>query len=280
MKLNVGARLKRALLAAAAVTVAAPCLALTTTPATASTAPERVIGADISWPECPKGTGIPSRRGEGNPMPSRNADYVVVGLTNGPGFYPNPCLAAQVKWIKGHRVWAAAYSMTTYPSAYRIDKHGSTGPHTHRNLFGKLWNTGFAQAKFNVATMKRVDLEVPFVWVDVEPYPTHPWSRSKANNAAVVQGVVRGYQASGYKVGFYSTSVLWPEVVGSLRYGYPEWRTAGQTSMSAALYKCSHYPIQGGRAVMAQWWGTRSDYGVMCPGYGRPGVMAKYFHKY
>jgi hypothetical protein len=170
--------------------------------------------------------------------------------------------------------------MTTYPSAARITQHGATGPHTHRNLFGKLWNTGYAQAQFNVDTMARVGLESPFMWVDVEPYPTHPWSPSKANNAAVVKGVVKGYQDAGFRVGFYSTQSLWAEVVGNLRYGYPEWRTAGQTSMSAALYKCDHYPIQGGRAVMAQWWGPQRDFGVMCPGYGRASVMSTYFHRY
>ena len=29
-------------------------------------------------------------------MPVDEARYVIIGLTNGPGFYPNPCLASQV----------------------------------------------------------------------------------------------------------------------------------------------------------------------------------------
>jgi hypothetical protein len=271
-------RTAAATLAAASVVSVAPATQLVTEPATAATT--RVVGGDVSWPNCPKGMGIPSRRSEGKPMPTADAKYVVIGLTNGPGFYPNPCLGSQVKWAKNHHMWTAAYAMTTYPTAARIRQHGTTGPHTHKYLYGKLWNTGYAQAQFNVASMKRVALTSPMVWVDVEPYPVAPWSSSRADNAAVVEGVVKGYQDAGYRVGFYSTQSLWAGVVGNLRFGYPEWRTAGQTSMSSALYKCDHYPIQGGRAVMAQWWDSQRDHGVMCPGYGTASTMKRYFHKY
>ena len=61
--------------------------ALPSVSATPTTAPEQpVLGADISWPQCPKGMGIPERRTLGLPMPLPKAAYVVVGLTNGPGF--------------------------------------------------------------------------------------------------------------------------------------------------------------------------------------------------
>lgn len=276
---SLGARLRRS----AAIAVAAVALASGTLQGSAparAAVPDHVVGADISWPQCPKGTGIPTRQGEDKPMPAADADFVVVGLTNGPGFTPNPCLADEVRWMKEHHVWAGAYAMTTYPSATRIRRHGDTGPHHHRRLVGKLWNTGYAEAAFNVAVMEGVGLESPFVWVDVEPYPVSPWTRNRTNNAAVVRGAVRGYQDAGYRVGFYSTQSLWEQVVGGLHYGYPEWRTAGQTSMSSALYKCSHYAIQGGPALMAQWWGPLRDFDVMCPGYARDAQLRTYFHRY
>lgn len=242
--------------------------------------PRRLVGRDISWPNCPKGMGIPSRRSEGKPMPSPSDDFVVVGLTNGPGFHPNPCLAKQVRWVKRHDVWAAAYAMTTYPTARQVGRHGDDGPHTHARLFGKLWNTGYAEAGFNVASMKTVKLTSPIVWVDVEPYPVAPWSRNRVNNGAVVQGAVKAYQDAGFRVGLYSTASLWAGVVGNLRFGLPEWRTAGQTSMRSALYKCSHDPIQGGRAVLAQWWGPQRDFDVVCPGYAERASMKRFFHNY
>ena len=37
--------------------------------------------------------GIEHKETSGQPMPTEEAEYVVIGLTNGPGFHANPCLA-------------------------------------------------------------------------------------------------------------------------------------------------------------------------------------------
>ena len=47
--------------------------------------------------------GIEHKETSGQPMPTAEAEYVVVGLTNGPGFHANPCLADQVAWVRGAR---------------------------------------------------------------------------------------------------------------------------------------------------------------------------------
>jgi hypothetical protein len=92
--------------------VIAVSLALLTTRATgapqsrATHAPTQ--GADISWPNCPKGEGIPTRRTRGKPLPKPSAHFVVIGLTNGPGFYPNPCIASQLQWVRAHHRMLAA----------------------------------------------------------------------------------------------------------------------------------------------------------------------------
>jgi hypothetical protein len=273
-----GHRLRRP--AAALLAVAAALLPLAGPAPASASAPTRVVGADVSWPQCPKGMGIPERRGEGQPMPLRTARMVVLGITNGIAFTPNPCLTRQLAWVRNHHVYAAGYAMTTYPRPRQVRKYGADGPFRHAQLVGKLRNTGFAQARYNVATMKRTGLRSPVVWVDVEPSTVRPWSRNLARNRAVLRGVVAGYRAAGYRVGFYSTQYLWQEIVGSAGYRLPEWRPAGVTSRAAALYKCSHYSFQGGPAVLAQWGTGRRDFDVMCPGYGRRAVMRRYFHKY
>ena len=58
-----------------------------------------VVGRDVSWPNCPRGMGIPSRPSQGKPMPPPSARFVVIGLTNGPAFHPNPCLETQVDYV-------------------------------------------------------------------------------------------------------------------------------------------------------------------------------------
>jgi peptidoglycan hydrolase-like protein with peptidoglycan-binding domain len=246
----------------------------------APVASPQLAGNDVSWPQCPKGLGIPSRPTEGKAMPPATASFVVIGLTNGPGFHPNPCLATQTEWATSHHVYTAVYAMMTYPTPVQIATYGLVGPDTGLGSLAKLANTGYAQAQFNVASMHGAGLVSPYVWVDVESYRVAPWSKSTARNKAVLDGALRGYRAAGLKVGVYSTPYLWKGVVGSARYGLPEWRTAGPRSKSVAQDRCSGPSFQGGPAVMSQWTTRPADHDITCPGYSSPAALAEYFHKY
>jgi hypothetical protein len=240
-------------------------------PAAAAVAPTpgvRLTGGDISWPNCPKGMGIPSRRSPGNPLPLSSATFTVIGLTNGPGWVPNPCLADHVAWAKARGVWTAAYSMTTFPTAAQRSAYGATGPWSAATRGGRLRNAGYQQAMFNVASMRTTGLAVPFVWVDVEPYPTHPWSGDVLANRQVVRGVVRAYQDQGYGVGFYSYDNGWRAVVGSWRKpGFPAWVPVGPVSngLSVASRRCAAPSFSGGPVLLAQWVQDARDRDVTCP---------------
>ncbi len=239
---------------------------------------EPVLGADISWPQCPPGMGIPQKRSQGSPLPVDEARYVIVGLTNGPGFYPNPCLASQVDYVRSRGLMIGAYAVASYPEAGRIAQHGDDGPYDGSTRLGALANTGFQQARFNVGSMKGAGLLTPAVWIDVEPVPSFEWSSDREANAAVVAGVARGYQDAGYRIGVYSTPYLWEGVVGDLELGVPEWRAAGQTSPEEALSRCSdEWVIQGGDAVIGQWVQDNRDMNLTCPGVTD---LAAWFHQY
>lgn len=201
-------------------------------------------------------------------MPRRSARFVVVGLTNGPAFHPNPCLRSQVDELRRRGLPLAAYAVANHPSRRaRLADHGDDGPYDPRNRLGRLSNFGHAQATFNVATMAAVELESPVVWVDVEPYPLFPWSADVRENAAVVDGIVRGYGDAGLRVGFYSAQSLWRTVLGSRTYGLPEWRTAGRLGRKDALDRCGRgYSFQGGDSVISQWYTDHYDYDITCPG--------------
>jgi hypothetical protein len=250
------------------------------TTAVAATTSTHVVGADVSWPECPPTMGIAGKRGEGKPMPAPTSDFVVLGLTNGPAFFRNPCLEREVAWAKRHHVYAAAYAVTTYPFPRHLRRYGSHGPYRPSTLLGRLRNVGYNQARFNIRTMADAGLRSPVVWVDVEHSSLKVWPRGIRRNQAVVTGLLRGYRDAGRRVGVYSTSSLWRQILGNAHYGLPEWRTAGQTSRSSALSRCSGAGFQGGRAVLSQWWTSAKDLDVMCPGFGRPKAMHRWFHKY
>ena len=239
-----------------------------------------VIGGDVSWPQCPKGMGIPGKRSLGSPMPLPSAEFVILGLTNGPAFTPNPCLADQVQWVKDRHLMASAYAVNSYPDDETLAEHGSDGPYDGSTRLGALKNVGYEQAMYNVATMRGAGLTTPMVWLDVEPVPVFEWSLDKEANAAVVEGAARGYTEAGYQIGAYSTPLLWDTVVGDFTLGgVPEWRAAGQTSVSEALSRCgADWSFQGGPGVIGQWVEDNRDRNVTCPGASKH--MFRWFTQY
>lgn len=239
----------------------------------------QVLGGDVSWPQCPPGMGIAQKRSLGLPLPLETARFVVIGLTNGPGFYANPCLADQVAYARGRALLTAAYSVISYPDAATVQEHGSTGPYDDSTPTGLLQNVGYAQARFNISSLVGAGLETPMVWLDVESVPGFDWSADPRANAAVVQGAARGYADAGYRVGVYSTPYLWSQIVGDLALDLPEWRPAGPTSRATAESRCgADWVIQGGAAVIVQWVEQQRDQNVTCP--RMPGTLASWFHQY
>jgi len=227
-----------------------------------------VLGADISWPQCPAGMGIKHKISTGQPMPTPEAEYVVIGLTNGPGFHANPCLADQVAYAQGAGLLTAAYAVVSFPDDATVKAYGREGPYAADEPGAALLNTGYLQARFNVASMNRVGLETPIVWIDVESVPFYDWSDDPVSNGYVVTGAAKGYVDSGLKVGVYSTPHIWESLVGGLTLDQaPEWRAAGQTSMTEALSRCGpDWSIQDGAAVLGQWVEESRDRNVTCPG--------------
>jgi hypothetical protein len=236
-----------------------------------------VVGADLSWPNCPKGLGMPQRKALGLPFPRPTARFVVIGLTNGPAFHPNPCLVSQVAYARERGLHASAYAVVTYPTKGQLRRYGASADDAPTGRT-RLWNTGWAQAKVNIAQMRASGLDSPAVWVDVEPVTKpSPWSRHLARNRQVVLGSLAAYRDEGLEVGLYSVRSLWHRVVGNARYGLPEWRSAGPQSRAAALAMCRSGSFNGGPAVLAQWWDDRRDHDVLCPGTPTDEVLDRWF---
>lgn len=204
-------------------------------------------------------------------MPTSDASFVVVGLTNGPGFHPNPCLADQVSWVASHQRLLAAYAMTTYPRHWEIARYGQNGPYDGTTGRGALRNTAYAEAGYNLASMNAAQMTVPMIWVDVEPYPVSPWSRSHNRNRAVVRSVVRAYADAGYRVGIYTYPNGWRNVVGTWTLPtLPTWSTIGQGRPAHARRACGRGPSGGPDWVM-QWWVHHRDKDLICPSGGPQG---------
>jgi len=214
-------------------------------------------GNDISWPQCPKRGG-----GNGLPGPMTSASFAVLGLTDGGSFRPNPCLARQVASVKTRHLWAGAYAIATYPINAELARYGGTGTMTER-----LRRVGAAQASFNLATMARVGLQPPMVWVDVEPRTRSPWSASTTNNNAVIDGVIARYKTAGIRAGIYSYNKAWKAITGArVMAGVPTWVPVGHAGRAVAAATCAVASYAGSKPLLTQWTDDVRDYNLTCPG--------------
>lgn len=225
-------------------------------------------GGDISWPNCPRTSGS----GQAMPMPTANAQFVVMGLTNGPAFTPNPCLASQVAWARARHLWTAAYAVVSYPTSAQVAAYGGSG-----TAWSRLYRTGVAEARFTIAGLRRAALRSPMVWVDVEHVGGHAWSRSTGANNALLSGVLAGYRVAGLRTGWYSYASAWQEVTGNRRSSLPTWVPSGGATRSGAQARCGRRSFSGGPVWMGQWTASGRDGDITCPGVSRRSVFTGLF---
>jgi hypothetical protein len=111
--------------------------------------------------------------------------------------------------------------------------------------------------------MQEQEVPAPMVWVDVE-FRRHPsWSKSRADNARVIEGVLDGLRSAGMPFGIYTTSYMWQHIVGDLRVDAPNWLPAGDGNPDHAKAKCRTTGT-GGPTWIAQY--TRAlDENLTCP---------------
>lgn len=212
-------------------------------------------GADISWPQCPKGMGIPERPTEGLPMPDQRAQFVIIGTTNGPSFTANPCLAEQVAWARQRQLWIGAYAVLSWPTRSTMER------------FGTLRAAGAAAARYTIDEMNRAKLRPPVVWLDIETVRGFDWSSDTGANVELIQGAKQAYEAAGFRVGFYSLPSFWKRIAGRWQAEAPEWRPAGHTGEAEARNRCGDdWSFQGGPGIFGQWVADNRDHNLTCPG--------------
>ena len=214
-------------------------------------------GNDISWPQCPSSQG-----GYDLPGPTPGASFAVLGLTDGGSFRANPCIGRAVRAVKGRHLWAGAYAISTYPTRAELARYGGTGTMAER-----LRRTGAAQAEFNLATMARVGLRSPMVWIDVEPRTRSPWSAHTAKNNAVIDGAIARYKAAGVRAGIYSYDKAWKKITGGRALpGVAAWVPVGHTGRAVAAARCAVPSFAGTKPLLTQWTDGVRDHNLTCPG--------------
>ena len=237
-------------------------------PGAAWAAPTRV-GYDVSHPQC------------GSTLPSSRA-FAVVGVNGGVSTKANPCLATQLRWAAkangsvAEQPRVQLYLNTANPGELRTQvttwpRAGSTpyGACAGGNDMACSWQYGYERAQNSVvsfftpaARAARVDsLPSRYTWwLDVETMNT--WQSGSAEaltrNRAALEGMTAYLLDRGGRVGLYSTSYQWAQIVGSVPstsnlVGRNSW-LAGASTLSQAESNCSRPPlVPGGRVTLTQY---------------------------
>jgi hypothetical protein len=214
-------------------------------------APRGAHGYDISWPQCSgSAAGV---------VPPGDPPYVIVGLTDGTGAAPNPCLDDQVAWAREHGTRIGVYLVAAYPSAAQLAA-ADDGPLAQcgAKQACRLRNVGAAEAAQAMSTIRGADIHPPLVWVDVEFRSDGPWSHHVAANLAVLQGIARGLRSARMRFGVYTTPLMWTDITGNYPLQVPNWLPTGDRSPRHARALCER-TATGGPTWLVQYTRTLDE---------------------
>uniref|UniRef100_A0A0N5A7Z9 Glycoside hydrolase n=1 Tax=Syphacia muris TaxID=451379 RepID=A0A0N5A7Z9_9BILA len=94
-----------------------------------------------------------------------------------------------------------------------------------------------AQIQSAIASLKKANAVVNYVWVDLETYGSLWWDHTK--NRQFIENMVKEIKALGYKPGIYASKTMWNTIVGSDYKGlssYPLWWATYNNKDSMAGY--------------------------------------------
>lgn len=245
------------------------------------------LGIDVSWPQCDR------------KLPVDHA-FGIVGVNDGLANTTNPCLAEQLAWAKkavggtpqervqlyvntanpgglGTISWPKSNdgpSGMPAPNDYGICDGGDT--------FACAWQYGWNRAYEDAEDRLRPAALIGGVnpepstylwWLDVETENT--WKSGStlvgtASNVAVLEGMTAYFESINARVGLYSTSTQWHQIVGdsisdaSNLIALPNWRPGG-ANLNLAKQACRAEPLtSNGRISLTQFVSRGLDYNYSC----------------
>jgi hypothetical protein len=226
------------------------------------------VGYDVSYPQC------------GSSLPAEQA-FGIVGVNGGTAVKANPCLSAQLRWAAGSSGAVAAqpkiqlYVNTANPG--QVIDQVSTWPTSGQNRYGTCDGSNSAACSYQYGVERAANTVrsifgpaaraagVPAGadgytwWLDVETGNTWQTGSTSAlaRNRAALEGMTDFLAGAGARVGVYSTSSQWRQIVGgvpstSSLTPLPSW-LAGATTLNGAISNCTNAPLTRGPVVLAQY---------------------------
>jgi hypothetical protein len=229
-----------------------------------------LVGNDISWPQC------------GKSLPKGQA-FGIVGVNGGLANNSNPCFATQLAWAQQSKGGTGQPPVALYVNTANPGLAGSWWPTSNEyggttvaNPYGICDGTntaacaymyGYAKA-YDDANIRGVANPSSYLWwLDVET--ENSWEPNKFANAADLEGMTAYFQSIGARVGIYSTSYQWNQIVGTVSAtsnlnNLQSW-IPGARSQATAKSNCSASPLTPGSPVtLTQYVSGSLDYDYSC----------------
>jgi len=228
------------------------------------------LGNDISYPQC-------------NSTLIKGQAFGIVGVNGGMANNTNSCLATQISWALKSVGGTGQDKVALYVNTANPGLLGSWWPSS--NIYGNSTVTnpygscdgsdsvacayiyGYAKA-YDDATIRGVKNPASYLWwLDVET--GNSWETNTAANAADLEGMTAYFQSIGARVGIYSTTYQWGQIVGTTAsssnlYNLKNW-IPGSTSQTSAKLACSSAPLTLGSTItLTQFVSKNIDYDYSC----------------
>lgn len=241
-------------------------------------------GYDISYPQC------------GQDYPDNQA-FAIIGLNRGNPTTTNPCLASQLEWANHPPIHPNLPALQLYlntnnpgPSSpawptNNTDPLGNHPANPHGQCTGNdslpcAWQFGWNRAADDILSRFLPAAQIAGIsanpanyswWLDVEIQNAWEGGSPEAlqRNSAVLEGMVAHLKSLGLKVGLYSTSYQWSQIVGGLNSssnlrGLPNWLPGART-LEEAQVKCAYPPFTPESHVVLTQYTAGYDYNYTCP---------------
>lgn len=210
----------------------------------ASGAASSTHGFDISWPQCHSSYPAPS------------VNFAIIGVTGGKAFTENECFTEQYRWAQNAAVAPQVYmNVNGLPSTFGSALCGAAdGP-------CNAYQYGWAAAADAVSYAARSGGVATTWWLDVET--ENKWTGDHFLNERVIAGAKEYLEATGHRVGIYSTPYQFGLIAGGYRPHVPNW-TAGAEDYEEAVTRCSQEYSFGGPVVLVQFVRENFDQNYAC----------------
>jgi len=200
--------------------------------------PNKIVGQDISWPNC-------------NTLKLTPATFGIVGVNGGLDFYFNPCLGREAALYKNN---LSLYVNTGFPGApYDLKFQSWPLKCSTTNINCMAYNYGYNAGRESVNYALSQGVVSNNWWLDVET--VNSWQNNYSYNRSSLTGEVNAINDSlkPTEIGLYTYPAEWLVIAGNWQNKLPNWVATDSNFKKVAENECFGQSFNGGKTLLTQY---------------------------